>query len=75
MLKKIGFFLAMLAVGMPASTCDPNIEKRCVDDFKVALPYCKKAAENIKDFDADINCLKYMHTSSTDCWPCICYIA
>ncbi len=75
MLLKIGAFLAMLAVGLTNSDCPVAIEKKCVDEFKEALPYCKKVFENPKDFVADINCLKYGHTTGVDCWPCLCYAA
>lgn len=61
---------------MTADECPVERETHCVDQFQVALPYCKKAAESQgKDFDADINCLKYSIQTEQDCWPCICYIA
>ena len=66
--------LSMLALS--ADDCPVDRETKCVDDFKDAFPYCKKAAEAAgKDFDADINCVKYFATMEQDCWPCICYMA
>ena len=51
-----------LAFSVPPD-CPVDREMACVDDFKEVLPYCKKAAEaKGKDYDADINCLKYAHT-------------
>lgn len=69
--------MAVLALGaMAADDCPVDRETKCADDFQVALPYCKKAAEShIKDFDADLNCIKYFYQSEQECWPCICYIA
>lgn len=66
----------MIVLALSADQCAVDREQKCVDDFKVALPYCEKAAKGQgSDFIADINCLKYFHTMETDCWPCICYLA
>ena len=73
---KIGAFLALIVGSLADSDCPVDREQKCVDDFRVALPYCVKAAEaQGKDVPADINCLKYFHTMEQDCWPCICYLA
>ena len=71
------FGLALLSTAVLATDdCPVDRETKCVDEFQVALPYCKKAAEaHGKDFDADLNCLKYSYQTEQECWPCICYIA
>ena len=71
------FGLALLSTAvLAADDCPVDRETKCVDEFQVALPYCKKAAEaHGKDFDADLNCLKYSYQTEQECWPCICYIA
>lgn len=52
------------AIALSADDCPVDRETNCVDDFKLALPYCKKAAESkLSDFDADINCMKYFATT------------
>ncbi len=67
---------ALIAAVFSADECPTDQEMVCVDDFKKALPYCKKAEEEKgKDFDADINCLKYAYAMEKDCWPCICFLA
>ena len=59
-----------------ADECPSAQEARCADEFKEALPFCKKAAESKgSDKDADLNCIKYAYQMDKDCWPCICYIA
>ena len=64
-----------LGVCAPAD-CPEDREYQCVEDFKKALPFCKKAAEaKGKDIAADLDCFKYAQIMEKDCWPCICYIA
>lgn len=37
---------------------------------------CEEAAkEKGSDTDIDIQCIKYFHSMTVDCWPCICYVA
>ena len=69
--------LALFSVAaLAADDCPVDRETQCVDEFQVALPYCKKAAQaQGKDFDADINCVKYFYQTEQECWPCICFIA
>ena len=72
------FLVAALlsSAALTADDCPVDRETQCVDDFQQALPSCKKAAEaHMKDFDADLNCMKYSYQTEQECWPCICYIA
>jgi hypothetical protein len=63
MSKLVVLILLVLAV-FAANDCPLDRETKCTDDFRQALPYCKKAAEGSgKDITADINCLKYFHTT------------
>jgi hypothetical protein len=68
--------LALFAVSVSAHDCPHDLEVRCIDDINKAYPICEKAAkEKGKDFDADLNCLKYFLSMEQDCWPCICWVA
>ena len=63
-------------VAAASDECPSDREARCVDEFKEALPFCKKAAETKgSDKDADLNCIKYAYQMDKDCWPCICSVA
>jgi hypothetical protein len=42
----------------------------------VGFDICEEAAkEKGSDTDIDIQCIKYFHSMTVDCWPCICYVA
>ena len=67
--------LALFAVAS-AAECPQELEVHCMDDINKAYPICEKAAkEKGKDFDADLECLKYFASMEKDCWPCICVVA
>lgn len=77
MIFKYALAVAAFFVGaIAADDCPVDREVKCVDEFKEALPYCKKASESKgSDRDADLNCIKYAYQMEKECWPCICYIA
>lgn len=55
--------LLMFGLSVPAD-CPVDREQACVDDFRVALPFCKKAAQaKGKDVTADLNCFKYAYAT------------
>ena len=76
-MKGFALVLSALAVYvMGEEKCTTDHEQKCYDSFITAIPYCKKAEESHgKDYDADINCLKYFYSVDQECWPCICQIA
>jgi len=61
---KFAFAIAAFFVGAIAASdeCPVDKEVKCIDEFKEALPYCKKASESKgSDKDADLNCVKYAY--------------
>ena len=60
---KLAIAVSTLLIGLSANTdCPVDREQQCVDEFRQALPYCKKASESKgSDRDADLNCLKYAY--------------
>jgi len=68
--------LSVLACYAVAQQCTESAQIACVDDFRVAYPVCKKAAEaSGSDTAADLACMKYFNKMKPECWPCICMIA
>ena len=68
--------IALLACFAAAQQCTEAMQIACVDDFRLAYPVCKKAAEaGGSDTPADLACLKYFNKMQPECWPCICMIA
>lgn len=46
-----------------ANTCTPDAQVRCLDDINKSYVICDKAAkERGKDFNADLQCMKYLNT-------------
>jgi hypothetical protein len=67
---------ALLCFIAVADQCTEASQVACIDDFRVAYPICKKAAEaSGSDTAADLQCLKYFNKMKPECWPCICLIA
>ena len=68
--------LACLAYFAYSQQCTETLQIACVDDFRIAYPICKKAAEaGGSDTAADLQCLKYFNKMKPECWPCICWFA
>jgi hypothetical protein len=79
-MKQLLFLLALLAVTLSfsfsASDCPHDLEVVCIHDINKAYLTCEKAAhEKGSDVPADLDCLKYFASMSSDCWPCICWVA
>ena len=79
-MKVLIFILALIALtcswGLTAPECPHDLETLCIHDINQAYPVCEKAAAGKgKDVPADLNCLKYFSSMSSDCWPCICWVA
>ena len=68
--------LALLAFFASAQQCTESAQIACVDDFRLAYPICKKAAEaGGSDTAADLACMKYINKMQPECWPCICWFS
>jgi hypothetical protein len=54
--------IALLACCVSAQQCTEALQIACVDDFRLAYPICKKAAEaGGSDTAADLACLKFFN--------------
>lgn len=68
--------LALLSVFAAAQQCSEAMQIACADDFRIAYPVCKKAADaGGSDTAADLACMKYFNKMKPECWPCICFFA
>ena len=68
--------LALLSFFAAAQQCTEAMQIACVDDFRIAYPVCKKAADaGGSDTAADLACMKYFNKMKPECWPCICFFA
>ena len=76
-MKGLALVLSVLTVCvLGEDKCTTEHEQKCYDSFMTAIPYCKKAEESHgRDYDADLNCLKYFYSIDQECVPCICQIA
>lgn len=82
-MKQILIVFLLLVIGfsaqvdsLSAHACSHDKEVLCIDDINKAYATCEKAAhEKGKDVPADLDCVKYFASMSSDCWECICWVA
>lgn len=69
-------FSSQVFASLQAHSCPHDKEVLCIDDINKAYATCEKAAhEKGKDVPADLDCIKYFASMSSDCWECICWVA